>query len=127
MPKHANRHLKRLLKLLVAEGKVISEGRGRYASAASMPEITGAFQVNGKGPAWVIGDDGLRLRISDRNWNGALPGDSVVAIKSRTHHNGVAQGRIIGVEKRGHNPIVGVYHVSGKGGYLVPDDLRISS
>ena len=48
LPADSRRRIRRLLKLLVGEGKVVAEGRGRYSFAGALEETVGVL-VRGRG------------------------------------------------------------------------------
>jgi ribonuclease R len=116
-----------LLKLLVGEGKVVAEGRGRYSFAGALEEMVGVL-VRGRGETILVepeGDDAEPLRIHPDERGGALVGDRVraVLIRRRTRH--LSDGRVVEIIQRGGLPIVGQYHHRAKASFVVPDDPEV--
>jgi ribonuclease R len=133
----SRRRIRRLLKLLVGEGKVVAEGRGRYSFAGALEELVGVL-VRGRGETILVepeeapkngiaknaeGADALRIHPDERG--GALVGDRVraVLIRRRTRH--LSDGRIVEIIQRGGLPIVGQYHRRAKASFVVPDDPEV--
>ena len=128
LPPHANRQVRRLLKAMVGEGRVVSEGRGRYCLSGERQEIEGVLGRPRRGwiPLESPKDGSVLLRIGHDERGGAMPGDSLVAQVTRRRGSGPHDGRVIGIEARGSRPIVGVFRRQAKAEYLVPDDERVS-
>ncbi len=124
LPGDSRRRIRRLLKLLVGEGKVIAEGRGRYSFAGDRPETEGVL-VRGRGGSILVeplreGADPLRIHPDDRG--GALVGDRVRAVLIRRRARQLSDGRVTEILERGGLPIVGQYHRSARASFVVPDD-----
>jgi ribonuclease R len=123
----SRRRLRRLLKLLVEEGKVIAEGRGRYSFAGDRPETVGVL-VRGRGGKILVepeaeGAKTLRIHPDDRG--GALVGDRVRAVPIRRRIGHFSDGRVTQILKRGRLPIVGQYHHRARASFVVPDDPEV--
>jgi len=127
LPADSRRRIRRLLKLLVEEGKVVAEGRGRYSFAGALEEVVGVV-ARGRGDAILVepdGEDADPLRIHPDERGGALVGDRVRAVLIRRRLRHLSDGRIIEIIKRGGLPIVGQYHRRAKASFVVPDDPEV--
>lgn len=127
LPADSRRRIRRLLKLLVGEGKVVAEGRGRYSFAGALEEMVGVL-VRGRGETILVepeAEDAEPLRIHPDERGGALVGDRVraVLIRRRTRH--LSDGRVVEIIQRGGLPIVGQYHQRAKASFVVPDDPEV--
>ena len=127
LPADSRRRIRRLLKLLVGEGKVVAEGRGRYSFAGELEEITGVL-VRGRGESILVEPDDPSadtLRIHPDERGGALVGDRVRAVLIRRRARPPSDGRVVEILKRGGLPIVGQYQKRAKASFVVPDDPQV--
>ena len=127
LPADSRRRIRRLLKLLVGEGKVVAEGRGRYSFAGELEEITGVL-VRGRGESILVEPDESSadtLRIHPDERGGALVGDRVRAVLIRRRARPPSDGRVVEILKRGGLPIVGQYQKRAKASFVVPDDPQV--
>jgi ribonuclease R len=122
------RRIRRLLKLLQNEGKVVWQGRNHYRLAKESEYLEGTFVVNGNRGACIesVGtDDKVYLRVNSGNWGGALPGDRVRVLVIRKRDKWFWDVTVVEILARGGLPIVGVLTRSDGKIYVEPDDPRI--
>jgi len=127
LPADSRRRVRRLLKGLVGEGKVVAEGRGRYSFAGALEQVTGVL-VRGRGESILVepdGEDADPLRIHPDERGGALVGDRVRAVVIRRRVRPPSDGRVVEIIKRGGLPIVGQYHRRARASFVVPDDPEV--
>jgi len=127
LPPDSRRRIRRLLKLLVGEGKVVAEGRGRYSFAGALEEVVGVV-ARGRGDTILVEpdvEDADPLRIHPDERGGALVGDRVRAVLIRRRLRHLSDGRIVEIIERGGLPIVGQYHRRAKASFVVPDDPEV--
>ena len=127
LPADSRRRIRRLLKLLAGEGKVVAEGRGRYSFAGELEELVGLV-VRGRGESILVepedpGAEPLRIHPDERG--GALVGDRVRAVLIRRRVRPPSDGRVIEIIQRGGLPIVGQYHQRARASFVVPDDPEV--
>jgi ribonuclease R len=127
LPADSRRRIRRLLKALVGEGKVVAEGRGRYSFAGELQEIVGVL-VRGRGESILVepeAPDAEPLRIHPDERGGALIGDRVRAVMIRRRMRPPSDGRVVEIIQRGGLPIVGQYQRRAKASFVVPDDPQV--
>lgn len=115
-----------MLHALCREGELLCDSLGRFGTAEQFGAKVGLFTGNARGFGFVTPQDGESdLFIPHRNLNGALHGDTVLALK-RNGPDG-DEGEILAVLSHGFREIVGVYRREGKAGFLVPDEKKYSA
>ncbi len=98
--------LKRALKELVKEGKVIRTRKGRYGLPEEMRLLKGFFEAHEEGYGFVIPEGTHSRDIFVPPWAtmGAMDGDRVIV---RVENEEKRQGRIIRILQRAHKRVVG--------------------
>ena len=127
--KTQHNELKTLLKTMEDEGLVIKTRKKRYGIPERMNLIVGKLQGSQKGFGFLIPDNPQikDLYISAENINGAMHNDKVIArITSGSINTPKSEGEIIRILKRANETIVGTFEKTGKYGFVIPDDRKIS-
>lgn len=111
--------LKKILKSLVDEGKVIRNRKGLYLTVTEAKLITGFFEAHKEGYGFVIPDSPKEtdIFIPPHATMGAMHGDRVVA---RIEQRRKREGRIIRILERATKKVVGVIEKSGPILYIQP-------
>ena len=124
--------LRRALKELVAEGKVVRIDRRKYAPAAPMTQVVGVLKGHPRGFGFVIPEDKSieDMYVHRENMSTALDGDKVLvrpfptAKRLRGGKRGL-EGEIVRVIERASREIVGELRRSGHFYYVMPDNKGI--
>ncbi|MEN2994633.1 MAG: ribonuclease R [Thermodesulfovibrio sp.] len=117
--------LKRLLRELILEGKILRNRKGLYLTTKEAKLITGFFESHKNGYGFVIPDSPKEtdIFIPPHATMGAMHGDRVVAkLESRKKK----EGRIIRILERATKKIVGVVEKSGPILYIQPRKKNIN-
>ncbi len=114
-----SKFLKRALRKLISEGKVILNRKGRYCLPEEIRLIRGIFEAHRDGYGFLIPEaPGEKdLFIPPRSTGGAMGGDLVIA---RLENEKKREGRILRVLERAQKTIVGVMEPSGNAFYVKP-------
>jgi ribonuclease R len=131
IPKHDRTSLKRKLKALVAEGRLVEVRGQRYGLPDRMNLVVGRVVTHPRGFGFVAPEapvdeiDG-DIFIAGANLNQAMHGDRVVARLERIGPDKRGEGRIVRILERGAARLVGRYELDQSGlGYVVPFDRRL--
>ncbi len=124
--------LRRALKELGAEGKVVRIDRRRYALAAPMNLVAGVLQGHPRGFGFVIPEDKSLddIYVHRENMSTALDGDKVLvrsfptAKRLRGGKRGL-EGEIVRVIERAKRQVVGEVRQSGHFYYVMPENRGI--
>lgn len=130
VPKTDAEAFKKVLGELESEGKIFKNYRNRYGVPERMNLVPGRIQGNGKGFGFLIPDEegASDIFISADSMNGAMHNDRVVArINKKTIADKRAEGEVIRIIKRANETIVGTFETSRHFGFVIPDDVRITS
>ncbi|MCS7203341.1 MAG: ribonuclease R [Thermodesulfovibrio sp.] len=111
--------LKRVLKDLLSEGKIIRNRKGLYLPIKEVKLITGYFEAHKEGFGFVVPDSPREkdLFIPPYATGGAMHGDRVVV---RVEHKRRKEGRIIRIIERSTKRVVGKVEKSGPLFYIQP-------
>lgn len=111
--------LKKILKNLLSEGKIIRNRKGLYLPVREVKLITGYFEAHREGYGFVIPDFPKEhdLFIPPHATQGAMHGDRVVA---RIEQRRKREGRIIRILERAIKTVVGKVEKSGPILYIQP-------
>lgn len=117
--------LKKILKSLVEEGKVIRNRKGLYLTVTEAKLITGFFEAHKEGYGFLIPDSPKEtdIFIPPHATMGAMHGDRVVA---RLEQRRKREGRIIRILERAIKKVVGIIEKSGPILYIQPRKRTIS-
>lgn len=110
--------LKSTIRELIKEGAVIEKSRGKLIAVSQQNLIKGDLRGNRRGFAFLSREDrGPDIFIPNRSLGGAMHGDTVLA-----RLVGESEGVVVSILKQGIKRLVGTYIISGKYGFVVPDD-----
>ncbi len=99
----------------------LSEGR-QYQTRDQAGIVEGRISINRAGAGFLDFEDRDSIRISDKDLNTALNGDTVL-VQCHPWQN---QGKVIAVVKRDKDHIIGTYVNNGHGLHFMPDDEKIA-
>ncbi|MBW2519455.1 MAG: RNB domain-containing ribonuclease, partial [Deltaproteobacteria bacterium] len=123
----ANRkEIGKLLKALVREGSLVQVKGGRFAMPKQISLLAGTLSVHRDGYGFVSRADGKDdIFIPARYVRPAMHGDRVIVRLEKGLKSRRFEGRIVRVEQRAQNRIVGRFQSTKAVGYLVPADSRL--
>lgn len=119
-----------LLEELEIEGKIYKSNKKRYAVPKSLNLVSGILQGNEQGFAFLLPEEegAGDIFIPAVNLSGAMHRDRVLArISGSTEPGRRPEGEIVRILSRANVTVTGTMDISGKTGFVVPDDKRISS
>jgi ribonuclease R len=119
-------HFKRLLREMEDSGELYRVRKKRYALPQRINLIVGRLQMTRAGHGFVVPDDGKGdVFVPATELGNAYEGDQVVARIERRRRGKNPEGSIVKVLERARSQIVGVFHRSGRVGFVVPDELKM--
>jgi ribonuclease R len=125
VPKGSYREFRDRLREMERDGKLYRVKGGRYAAPENISLFTGTLTTTRRGDGFVLGAGGAEVFVPARDLESAMDGDRVVVrIESRPRGRR-PEGRVIKVLERAHETIVGVYHTSGRMGFVAPSDPKL--
>ena len=127
--KDMQEEIKKVVKSLEEEGKIIKTRTNRYALPERLGLIIGKIQGSHKGFGFLIPDnkDYEDIFISPSDLNGAIHGDKVIVRPMKDTTNLKKQeGKVIRIIERGNEEVIGTFQKDKYFGFVVPDDDRIS-
>ena len=119
------------LKDLVAEGRVVEFQRGHYSLPGADSEyVAGRFRLHRDGYGFVTPDRPLPgvegdIFIPPPCTANAMHHDRVVVRLGHVPDDGRAEGHVHRILNRIQTFVVGLFHFSARGSYVVPHDQRI--
>ena len=125
------RTLQLSLRQLVSEGRLVEFRRGNYAVPGPSSEyVSGLVILHRDGYGFVVPDhplDGVEgdIYVSRRSLAGAMHADRVSVQLGRISEDGRAEGVVQRILKRGQAHVVGQFHFSKRGSWVVPHDDRV--
>ncbi|MCI8513251.1 MAG: ribonuclease R [Lachnospiraceae bacterium] len=128
VPRERREELEETLAALLEEGKIHLSKRGKYGRAETFA-LQGVFTGNRKGFGFVTVEGREEdFFVPEIYTGGAFHKDTVRMIPLPPSGTGNrAEGRIIGVLKRGFSEVIGTYERSRNFGFVTPDDSKISA
>jgi len=125
----ARKQIKDILNQLVKEGKLAKHRRNRY-EAAARNLIDGTIVVHRDGYGFVIPREKVQGVDSDiyipvALLNSAMNGDKVKVEITFRKSGGRAEGRVVTVEKRARDTIVGQLRFDGEAFFVAPTDEKL--
>jgi ribonuclease R len=124
--------LRRALKKLIAEGKVVRMDRRRYSLSAPIELVAGVLKGHPRGFGFVIPEDSSLedIYIHRENMSTALDGDKVLvrlfpAFRRKRSGKEGPEGEIVQVVARANRDIVGELRKSGHFHYVMPENRGI--
>lgn len=126
VPKEAKNDLKEILDLMISQGKIILDSKGRYRTPGDDIKI-GVFSGTQKGFGFVIleGDE-EDVYIHESATMGALHGDKVMIMIKEEQTGRRKEGTVVQIIERGKNEIVGTFQKSKNFGFVVPDNQKFT-
>ncbi len=117
----ARPHLRRLLRGLVADGRLIAIRGRRFGLKSRLGDVVGRFSRHRAGYGFVVPDDPevADVFIPPPAQGGAQHGDVVAARVLSVREDGKREGRIVRVVERGSSRLVGTFYTTHSGGGLV--------
>uniref|UniRef100_A0A7C4AJT7 Ribonuclease R n=1 Tax=Thermodesulfovibrio aggregans TaxID=86166 RepID=A0A7C4AJT7_9BACT len=117
--------LKRILKELLQQGKLVKNRKGLYLTVREASLVTGIFEAHREGYGFVIPDSAGEsdIFIPPNSTMGAMHGDRVVA---RLEQKRRREGRIIRILERAVKRIVGTVERAGPVFYIQPRKKNIT-
>ncbi|MGQ9509942.1 MAG: ribonuclease R [Thermodesulfobacteriota bacterium] len=118
--------LKRMIRNLIEEGKIIRIRGNRYGLPEKMDLLVGRLRCHPNGYGFVIPEEEEKedVFVSPRNLREAMHGDRVVVRVESVRKKG-KEGRIIRIIDRGIRKVVGKFMKAKNYAYIIPDDERI--
>jgi ribonuclease R len=119
------------LEQLVEKGQLAEVRAGHYLVPGEDAElITGRFSLHRRGFGFVIPDRPIKgidgdLYIPRNSTADAMHGDRVMARIAKMGSDGRAEGKVQRILTRAHTYVVGEFHYSARGSYVVPHDERV--
>jgi len=119
------RKMKRFLRELTDEGKIIRTKKNLYGSAEEMSLVTGYFEAHKDGYGFVISEKpGERdIFVPARAAMGAMDDDRVVARIENKHRR---EGSIVRILERTRTRIVGTFEISRSGFFVKPKNRSVT-
>jgi ribonuclease R len=119
----ARRELDQVLQRLVERGKLIEIRPGYYMLAERQREyVSGRLSLHRDGYGFVILDPPAPqdIYVPSEATGGAMNGDRVLV-----RLTGPAEGKVVRILARAHTEVVGQFHFSRRGSYIIPYDEKI--
>jgi len=116
---------------LTDRGDLVEVRSGHFiATRFSREYATGRLNMHRDGFGFLISDrpiENLRgdVYIPRDSAQTAMHGDRVVVRIARIENDGRADGEIVKILRRAHQTVVGEFHLSKRGAYVIPHDERI--
>lgn len=127
VPKEQREDLKKVLDILLAEGKIGVSQKGKYGKP-DIGSIAGIFSGHPKGFGFVTAE-GMEqdIFIPEEKTGGALHGDTVlVSAESKPGNGKRAEGHILKVLTHVNSEIIGYYQKNKSFGFVIPDNQKIA-
>ena len=126
VPRHQREELQEVLDQLVSEGKIGVSKKGKYGK----PELCGMSGIfsghpRGFGFVSVPGRDGDIFIPADKT-QGAMHGDTVLAVIETEDSGPRAEGAVIRILKRANETVIGLYRRGKSFGFVVPDNQKLT-
>ncbi len=122
--KPGRRDIMRLLRSLIAKGRVTQLKNKRFGLTREMDLISGTLWFTRSGNAFVIPDsEGEKdVFVSSRNLGHAVHGDRVTV--RLDHYRGKPEGKVIRIIERKSHIIIGFTKITDNKVYVIPEDYR---
>lgn len=113
---------------LAREGRLALTRKGRAALPEQMGLAYGRVQMSSRGFGFFIPEgQGEDMFLSPQDLHGAMHGDMVWARKLENQAGGGDRAEVAMIAARRHRTVTGLFEGAGKlGGYVIPDDPRIT-
>ena len=115
------------LKSMVKDGTLVQLKGGRFALPGKINLIVGTLSVHRDGYGFVspVDDKAQDVFVPARHVRPAMHGDMVVVRLERSLRTGRPEGRVIRVEKRAYQTLVGRYQTDHGVGFVSPADPHL--
>ena len=123
--------LESALDRLTDRGDLVEVRSGHFvATRFSREYVTGRLNMHRDGFGFLISDRPIQnirgdVYIPRESAQTAMHGDRVAVRIARIENDGRADGEIVKILRRAHQTVVGEFHVSRRGFYVIPHDERI--
>ena len=127
VPKDERNDLKKVLDILIRDGKVSMDEQNRYKIG---PEnlLTGVYMGTQRGFGFVMLDNGEEdIFIAERNTNTACDKDTVKVKLLEEVTGKRREGIVVSIVERARNTIVGTFQKSKNFGFVIPDDTKFGN
>ncbi len=116
------------LKFMEKDGEIVKTRTEHYGVPDRMGLVVGKLQGHQKGFAFVLPEtERPDVFVPASNLNGAMHSDRVIVKITKEIPGGKkSEGEIIRILERGIKQVIGVFEDSGKYGFVVPDETRIT-
>ncbi len=120
-------NFRRMLKRLIADGKVFKYKHGRIGMGRKSKQITGRLHVKSQGYGFLVRENiDKDIFISHLNMGTAFNGDLVrVELFADSQRGRNVEGRVVEVLERATAQFVGTFQESKYWGFVVPDDPKV--
>ncbi len=117
----------KILKSMVKDGTLVQLKGGRFALPHKVNLVVGTISVHRDGYGFVAPADNNAqdVFVPARHIRPAMHGDMVVVRLERSPRTGRPEGRVIRVEQRAHQTLVGRYQTDHGVGYVSPVDPHL--
>ena len=127
LPRHERKHVKDILIGLENKGKIKRRGN-KFLLKGDSGLLNAVLDLSSRGFGFAM-IDGVGIKgkdpfISPANLGGASHGDTIL-IRLISKSRGRSEARVVKVIERGIQRLCGIYIVSGKKGYVTPDNERL--
>jgi len=115
--------LKRLLRRMEEAGEIYRVRRRRYALPSRINLVVGRLQITRAGHGFVVPDAGPEdVFVPAPQLGNGYDGDRVVARIDRRRRDRNPEGTVIKVLERARTQVVGIFHRSGRFGFVAPTE-----
>lgn len=126
VPKNEREELKQIMDMLIHEGKVSLDARGRYQAAGANIR-TGIFCGTSRGFGFVVVEgENEDIFIPESETNGALDRDTVKIAISGEQTGKRREGVVLEVLERGSDELVGTFQQGKNFGFVIPDNQKFA-
>ncbi|MCL7489084.1 MAG: ribonuclease R [Desulfobulbaceae bacterium] len=127
LPRHERKFVKEILLSLEKKGKVQRRGN-KYLLTGDSGLVRAVLDLTARGFGFAM-IEGAEAKgkdpfISPANLNGASHGDTIL-VRVSVSGRGRPEARVVKIIERGISRLCGIYNVSGKKGYVTPDNERL--
>jgi len=129
--RHIKNELKQLVEAMVRDGELTRLRGNRYTlpGTDSTDTVQGKISIHRDGYGFIAPEQGADdIFVPARYLGGALHGDLVSArTEASRGRQGKREGRVVAVLQRANSRVVGRFQQTGKGAFLIPEELRLNT
>lgn len=127
VPKSEREELKRVLNLLLSEGKISVSRKGKFGKAEAFA-LVGTFSGHPRGFGFVsVEGRETDVFIPADKTNGALHGDRVQLVIDEEGKDRRAEGTVVRILEHANETLVGTYEKGRGYGFVIPDNQKIGT